>query len=117
MGRAYTSLKGACGYIAERCGGRSSRRRFARAVVGGGGLYGPPPVAPLACSFVAIGVHWHTPKQVEKARRERDLAAACGYDFVIGGRSDAHKNLLEALLPGFNIVLSTLLSKFWPTEQ
>jgi len=46
-------------------------------------------------------------KQVEEARRERDLAAACGYDFVIGVRSDAHKKLLEALLPGFNIVLMT----------
>ncbi|WP_338023710.1 DUF6310 domain-containing protein [Archangium primigenium] len=44
---------------------------------------------------------------MEAARCERDLAAACGYHFVIGVRSDAHKKLLEALLPGFNIVLMT----------
>jgi hypothetical protein len=46
-------------------------------------------------------------KQVEEAQRERELAAACGYDFVIGVRSEAHKKLLEAQLRGFNIVLMT----------
>ena len=46
-------------------------------------------------------------KQVEDAKSERALAAACGYQFSIGVRSDAHKKLLEALLPGFNIVLMT----------
>jgi hypothetical protein len=46
-------------------------------------------------------------KQVKEARRERALAAACGYDFVIGVRSEVHKDLLEARLPGFNIVLMT----------
>jgi Family of unknown function (DUF6310) len=46
-------------------------------------------------------------KQVEEARRERELAAACGYDFVIGVRSEAHKRLLEERLRGFNIVLMT----------
>jgi hypothetical protein len=46
-------------------------------------------------------------KQVEEARRERELAAACGYDFVIGVRSEVHKKLLEGRLPGFNIVLMT----------
>jgi hypothetical protein len=46
-------------------------------------------------------------KQVEEARRERELAAACGYDFVIGVRSEAHKRLLEERLPDFNIVLMT----------
>ncbi|WP_239576648.1 DUF6310 domain-containing protein [Archangium primigenium] len=34
-------------------------------------------------------------KQVEEAQRERDLAAACGYDFVMGVRTQAHKALLE----------------------
>ena len=34
-------------------------------------------------------------KQVEEGLRERDLAAACGYDFRIGMRSEAHKELLE----------------------
>ncbi|XXF77832.1 DUF6310 domain-containing protein [Myxococcaceae bacterium GXIMD 01537] len=33
--------------------------------------------------------------QVAEARRERDLAAACGYQFVIGVRTEAHKKLLE----------------------
>lgn len=34
-------------------------------------------------------------KQITEGRRERDLAAACGYDFVIGVRTEAHKTLLE----------------------
>ncbi|WP_404369159.1 DUF6310 domain-containing protein [Corallococcus coralloides] len=34
-------------------------------------------------------------KQVKEAQRERALAAACGYDFVIGVRSEAHKAMLE----------------------
>jgi len=34
-------------------------------------------------------------KQVKEAQRERALATACGYDFVIGVRSEAHKKLLE----------------------
>ncbi len=29
------------------------------------------------------------------ARRERDLARACGFDFRIGVRSEAHKEALE----------------------
>ena len=32
---------------------------------------------------------------MKEAQRERALAAACGYDFVIGVRSEAHKKLLE----------------------
>jgi hypothetical protein len=34
-------------------------------------------------------------KQIEEARRERALAAACGFDFRIGVRSKAHKEALE----------------------
>jgi hypothetical protein len=34
-------------------------------------------------------------KQIEEARRERALAAACGFDFRIGVRSEAHKKALE----------------------
>lgn len=34
-------------------------------------------------------------RQVEDARSERALAAACNYDFRIGVRSGAHKELLE----------------------
>jgi hypothetical protein len=33
-------------------------------------------------------------KQVEEAKRERALAAACGYQFVIGVRTEAHKAAL-----------------------
>ncbi|WP_223637207.1 DUF6310 domain-containing protein [Corallococcus sp. EGB] len=46
-------------------------------------------------------------KQVEEAKRERALAEACGYQFAIGVRTEAHKKLLEILLPDFNIVLMT----------
>jgi hypothetical protein len=35
-------------------------------------------------------------KQVEEAQRERALAAACGYQFVIGVRTEAHKAALLA---------------------
>jgi hypothetical protein len=38
-------------------------------------------------------------KQIEEARRERDLAAACVYDFRVGVRSEAHKELLERAAP------------------
>ena len=34
--------------------------------------------------------------QVKEAQRERAIAAACGYDFVIGVRTEAHKQLLES---------------------
>jgi hypothetical protein len=34
-------------------------------------------------------------KQIEEARRERALAAACGFNFRIGVRSEAHKTALE----------------------
>ncbi|WP_370644214.1 DUF6310 domain-containing protein [Myxococcus sp. RHSTA-1-4] len=34
-------------------------------------------------------------KQVREPRRERDLAAACGFDFHVGVRSAAHKAALE----------------------
>jgi hypothetical protein len=38
-------------------------------------------------------------KQIEEARRERGLAAACGFDFRIGVRSEAHKEALEDAAP------------------
>ncbi len=38
-------------------------------------------------------------KQIEDARSERALAAACGYDFRLGVRSEAHKELLESAAP------------------
>jgi hypothetical protein len=38
-------------------------------------------------------------KQIEEARRERALAAACGFDFRIGVRSQEHKEALEDAAP------------------
>jgi hypothetical protein len=44
-------------------------------------------------------------QQVEEGLRERDLAAACGYDFVIGVRSEAHRQMLKEAAPELNVVL------------
>jgi hypothetical protein len=44
-------------------------------------------------------------KQVEEGLRERERAAACGYDFVIGVRTEAHKRLLEEAEPRLTVVL------------
>lgn len=44
-------------------------------------------------------------KQVEEGRRERDLAAACGYKFVIGVRTQLHQEMLNALEPDLTVVL------------
>ena len=38
-------------------------------------------------------------KQIEEARRERDLAAACGHDFRVGVLSEAHQELMERAAP------------------
>jgi hypothetical protein len=38
-------------------------------------------------------------KQIEEARRERALAAACGFDFRIGVRSTEHREALEDAAP------------------
>jgi Family of unknown function (DUF6310) len=44
-------------------------------------------------------------KQVEEGQRERDLAAACGYDFVIGVRTEAHRQMLKNAARDLNVVL------------
>jgi hypothetical protein len=44
--------------------------------------------------------------QVEELRRERDLAAACGYGFVVGVSSAAHRAALLNLEPTLHIVLT-----------
>lgn len=44
-------------------------------------------------------------KQVLELQRERDLARACGYDFVVGVRSDAHRRALRDADPSLNIVV------------
>jgi hypothetical protein len=44
-------------------------------------------------------------KQVEEVRRERDLAAACGFHFRVGVRNEAHKAALERLDRTLDIVV------------
>jgi hypothetical protein len=39
------------------------------------------------------------PKQARELLRERDLARACGFDFRVGVRSEAHKEALEEAAP------------------
>ena len=43
--------------------------------------------------------------QVEEGLRERELAAVCGYDFVIGVRTETHEKMLEEAEPRLNVVL------------
>jgi hypothetical protein len=43
--------------------------------------------------------------QIEKGRLERDRAAECGYDFVIGVRTEAHKKMLREAAPDLEVVL------------
>ncbi|XXF77648.1 DUF6310 domain-containing protein [Myxococcaceae bacterium GXIMD 01537] len=44
-------------------------------------------------------------QQVEEGRRERDLAATCGYQFVIGVMTQDHKDALEELAPDLSVAL------------
>lgn len=44
-------------------------------------------------------------KQVAEGRRERDLAAACGYGFVIGVRTETHRQLLRRAAPDLRVEL------------
>jgi hypothetical protein len=44
--------------------------------------------------------------QVAELLEERDIAAACGYDFVVGVSSAAHKEALRALDPSLKIVVT-----------
>lgn len=46
-------------------------------------------------------------KQVEEARRERALAQACGYDFVLGVRTETHRQMLKEAAPDITVVLMT----------
>jgi hypothetical protein len=43
--------------------------------------------------------------QVPELRREREIARACGYDFVVGVRSAAHRTALLAQVPTLNIIV------------
>jgi hypothetical protein len=45
-------------------------------------------------------------KEVKQIRKERDIAVACGYDFVVGVSTQAHKDALREALPGLNVVVT-----------
>ena len=44
--------------------------------------------------------------QVTQMREERDIAETCGYDFVVGVSSAAHKTALERAAPELRIVVT-----------
>jgi hypothetical protein len=45
-------------------------------------------------------------KEIEHLIKERDAARACGYDFVVGVSSAAHKLALLAQIPTLNVVVT-----------
>ena len=45
-------------------------------------------------------------KELEQLRKERDAARACGYDFVVGVSTQAHKDALLAVVPTLKIVVT-----------
>ena len=45
-------------------------------------------------------------KEYEQIKKERDAAAACGYDFVIGVSTQAHKDALLQRNRNLNIVVT-----------
>ncbi|WP_371746304.1 DUF6310 domain-containing protein [Myxococcus sp. CA040A] len=45
-------------------------------------------------------------KELEQIEKERKAAAACGYDFVIGVSTQAHKDALLAVVPSLRIVVT-----------
>lgn len=45
-------------------------------------------------------------RQVEELKRERDLAHACGYDFIVGVSSSAHREALHKKEPLLEIVVT-----------
>jgi hypothetical protein len=45
-------------------------------------------------------------KKIEYLIKERDAARACGYDFVVGVSSAAHKLALLAQIPTLNVVVT-----------
>jgi hypothetical protein len=45
-------------------------------------------------------------KEVEQLTKERDAARACGYDFVVGVSTQAHKDALRALIPTLHVVVT-----------
>jgi hypothetical protein len=45
-------------------------------------------------------------KEIKQLRKERDAALACGYDFVVGVSTEAHKKALERAEPTLKIVVT-----------
>jgi hypothetical protein len=45
-------------------------------------------------------------KEYEQIKKERDAAAACGYDFVVGVSTQAHKDALIAREPSLDVVVT-----------
>ncbi|WP_332468361.1 DUF6310 domain-containing protein [Cystobacter fuscus] len=45
-------------------------------------------------------------KELEQIEKERKAAAACGYDFIIGVSTQAHKEALLAVVPSLRIVVT-----------
>ena len=49
---------------------------------------------------------WEIEKELEQIEKEKDAAAACGYDFVVGVSTQAHKKALLDRDPKLNIVVT-----------
>ncbi|WP_075010394.1 DUF6310 domain-containing protein [Stigmatella aurantiaca] len=45
-------------------------------------------------------------KELKQIRKERDAATKCGYDFVVGVSTQAHKNALLEEIPSLNVVVT-----------
>jgi hypothetical protein len=45
-------------------------------------------------------------KELKQLRKERDIALACGYDFIVGVSTQAHKDALLREAPFLNIVVT-----------
>ena len=45
-------------------------------------------------------------KELKQLRKERDIAVACGYDFVVGVSTQEHKKALIAAEPLLNVVVT-----------
>jgi hypothetical protein len=45
-------------------------------------------------------------KELKQIRKERDIAVACGYDFVVGVSTQAHKRALLEVDSSFNVVVT-----------
>ena len=49
---------------------------------------------------------WEIEKELEQIEKEKDAAAACGYDFVVGVSTQAHKDALLRADRFLNVVVT-----------